>query len=132
MFSAKNLVTLQPLDRFLKFQCLLVPLFKHYLLSCLPNPLPVSARRARRALRKASLPVFFRHYQSLTQPFLFLLHALILKTDSRRPLRGCALSPHKPPLNMVSRMAYTFTRCVTSVVTSLGLGGRGLLAKKSI
>ena len=57
MFSTKTLITLQPIDRFLKFQCLLVPLFKHNLLCCLPNPLPVSARRARRALRKASLAV---------------------------------------------------------------------------
>ena len=32
MFSTKTLITLQPIDRFLKFQCLLVPLFKHNLL----------------------------------------------------------------------------------------------------
>ena len=31
-FSTKTLVTLQPIDRFLKFQCLLVPIFKHNLL----------------------------------------------------------------------------------------------------
>ena len=32
MFSTKTLITLQPIDRFLKFQCLLVPIFKHNLL----------------------------------------------------------------------------------------------------
>ena len=67
MFSTKTLITLQPIDRFLKFQCLLVPLFKHNLLCCLPNPLPVSARRARRALRKASLDTGVAKFKVLTR-----------------------------------------------------------------
>ena len=73
MFSTKSLITLQPVDRFLKFQCLLVPLFKHNLLCCLPNPLPVSARSARRALRKASLTIIMTITMTMTLTIIMIM-----------------------------------------------------------
>ena len=54
-----------------------------------------------------------------------------LDRQPEAPQRECTIPTQSPTIH-VPMMAYTFTRCVTRVVISLGLGGRGLLAKKSI
>ena len=66
-------------------------------------------------------------YRSLTHSDLSLTCLII--TDSRRPLRGCVLSPRKPPLSMLPMMAYMFTRCVTRDVNGWRARWEGLIAR---